>query len=118
VRAKIVLWCALAALPWSAAEADEVPSFSESEIQAIHTIFGDHASKLAITVPSGNTIRLCFTNSVTVKTSAHRIGQPRVRTDAIHTPNASKNGALKWSGFWAVQRGATRNSIANFASAD
>jgi cytochrome c peroxidase len=35
VRAKIALWCALAALPWSAAGADEVPSFSESEIQAI-----------------------------------------------------------------------------------
>jgi cytochrome c peroxidase len=35
VKAKIALWCALAALPWSAAGADEVPSFSESEIQAI-----------------------------------------------------------------------------------
>jgi cytochrome c peroxidase len=35
VRAKIALWCALAALPWSAAAADESPSFSESEIKAI-----------------------------------------------------------------------------------
>ena len=35
MRAKIVLCCALAALPWSAAGADEAPPFSESEIQAI-----------------------------------------------------------------------------------
>ncbi len=35
MRAKIALWCALAALPWAASGADEAPSFSESEIRAI-----------------------------------------------------------------------------------
>jgi len=35
VRAKIALCCALAALPWSTAGADEAPLFSESEIRAI-----------------------------------------------------------------------------------
>ena len=34
MRARIALWCALAALPWSAVAAEE-PSFSESEIRAI-----------------------------------------------------------------------------------
>jgi cytochrome c peroxidase len=35
MKAKIALWCALAALPWSVAAAEEAPSFTESEIRAI-----------------------------------------------------------------------------------